>query len=168
MLASEIYNEGLSLPFLIENGLSCAPQSPQKVSSSLNDYISRMLGESESILLENTADEYGEGRRLLKQHVVRERNPLLVQNAKEAFKQKHGGKLFCEICGFDFFSAYGDIGEDYIEVHHKKPVSQMKEGEKTKLKDVAVVCSNCHRMIHRKKPWLTVEQIKKCLRAKSK
>ena len=89
---------------------------------------------------------------------------MLVQAAKKKFKQEHGGRLFCEICGFDFFSIYGSIGEDYIEVHHKKPISKMKEGEKTNLKDVAVVCANCHRMIHRKKPWLTIEQIKKMLK----
>ena len=168
VLLNEIYNEGLSLPFLIENGLSCAPQGPQKVSVELSDYISRMLNENENILLESTVDEYGEGKRQLKQHIVRERNPMLVQAAKKKFKQEHSGKLFCEICGFDFFSTYGDIGEDYIEVHHKKPVSKMKEGEKTKIQDVAVVCSNCHKIIHRKKPWLTVEQVKKIVEKRRK
>lgn len=160
VLLNEIYNEGLSLSFLIENGLSCAPQGPQKMSAELSGYISRMLNENENILLESTVDEYGEGKRQLKQHIVRERNPMLVQVAKKKFKQEHGGRLFCEICGFDFFSTYGDIGEDYIEVHHKKPISKMKEGEKTNIEDVAIVCSNCHRMIHRKKPWLTTEDLK--------
>ena len=160
VLVSEVYNEELSLPFLIENGLSCAPQGPQKVSTELNNYIVRVLDKDGSVLLEGSANEYGEGRKQLKQHMVRERNPKLVYTAKEKFKREHSGRLFCEICGFDFFSTYGGIGEDYIEVHHKKPVSKMKEGEKTKIEDVAIVCSNCHRMIHRKKPWLTVEQVK--------
>ncbi|MBO5930993.1 MAG: HNH endonuclease [Clostridia bacterium] len=127
-----------------------------------------MLDENENILLESTVDEYGEGKRQLKQHIVSERNPMLVQAAKKKFKQEHSGKLFCEICGFDFFSTYGDIGEDYIEVHHKKPVSKMKEGEKTKIQDVAVVCSNCHKIIHRKKPWLTIEQVKKIVEKRRK
>ena len=168
VLLNEIYNEGLSLSFLIKNGLPCAPQGPQKVSVELSDYISRMLNENENILLESTVDEYGEGKRQLKQHIVRERNPMLVQAAKNKFKQEHDGKLFCEICGFDFFSMYGSIGEDYIEVHHIKPVSKMKEGEKTKIEDVAVICSNCHRMIHRKKPWLTIDQIRKQMRKAKK
>ena len=164
VLVNEVYNESLSLPFLVKNGLPCAPQGPQKVSAELNQYIIQVLDEDGSVLLENSTDEYGEGRKQLKQHMVRERNPKLVQVAKEKFKQRHSGRLFCEICGFDFFLTYGSIGEDYIEVHHKKPVSKMKEGGKTKVEDVAVVCSNCHRMIHRKKPWLTVEQMKKVLK----
>lgn len=161
VLVNEIYNEFLSLSFLLDNGLSRAPQGPIKVSAQLNSYLTRILNENENILLENTIEEYGEGKRQLKQHIVRERNPKLVQSAKENFKKEHKGRLYCEICGFDFFAVYGSIGEDFIEVHHKKPVSEMKEGEKTNLNDVAVVCSNCHRMIHRKKPWLTVEQLSK-------
>ena len=50
VLLNEIYNEGLSLSFLIENGLSCAPRGPQKVSVGLSDYISRMLNENENII----------------------------------------------------------------------------------------------------------------------
>ena len=164
VLVNEIYNEGLSLTSLLENGLPCAPQGPLKVSLRLNEYILQVLNENENVFLENPANEYGEGRRQLKQHIVRERNPMLVQAAKKKFKQEHSGRLFCEICEFDFFSTYGDIGEDYIEVHHKKPISKMKEGEKTKIEDVAVICSNCHRIIHRKKPWLTVEQVKKIVK----
>ncbi len=164
VLTNEIYDEGLSLSFLLQNGLSRAPQGPQRVPDRLNEYIAKIFNENENVLLENTTNEYGEGKRQLKQHIVRERNPLLVQAAKKKFKQAHNGKLFCEICGFDFFLTYGDIGEDYIEVHHKKPLSKMEEGGTTKLEDVAVVCSNCHRMIHRKKPWLTVEQIKTLLK----
>lgn len=166
VLVNEVYNESLSLPFLLEKGLSCAPQGPQKVSPKLSEYIVQVLNENEDVFLENPVSEFGEGRRQLKQHIVRERNPMLVQSAKQKFKQEHNGRLFCEICGFDFFLTYGNIGEDYIEVHHKKPVSKMKEGDKTKIQDVAVVCSNCHKMIHRKKPWLTIEQLKKVIKAK--
>lgn len=163
IMIEELYNEKLSLPFLLQNGLSCAPQRAQRISKQLNDYISRILNETADILLENVVDEFGEGRQQTKQHIVRERNPMLVREAKQKFKREHGGKLYCEICGFDFSVVYGDIGEDYIEIHHIKPISKMKEGERTNLNDVAVICSNCHRIIHRKKPWLTIEQVKKCL-----
>lgn len=56
----------------------------------------------------------------------------------------------CKICGFDFEKFYGTVGHEYIEVHHIKPLC---EGEQTPdLKnDLIVVCSNCHKMIHRNK-----------------
>ena len=59
-----------------------------------------------------------------------------------------GKHLKCEVCGFDFEEVYGKLGAGYIEVHHKKPVS---EGERiTDLNnDLVMLCSNCHRMIHR-------------------
>ena len=61
-------------------------------------------------------------------------------------------------CGFDFAAAYGDRGEGFIEAHHKVPVSQMREGDKTQVQDIAMLCSNCHRMIHRA-PLMTVEKL---------
>lgn len=36
----------------------------------------------------------------------------------------------------------------------------MKEGEKTNLNDIVMLCSNCHSMVHRKKPWLEKEELK--------
>ncbi len=62
----------------------------------------------------------------------------------------HGTK--CQVCGFDFEAVYGSHGRGFIEVHHKVPVSSLEE--KTRIDprtDMAVVCSNCHRMIHRKR-----------------
>ncbi|WP_394342507.1 HNH endonuclease [Taibaiella helva] len=59
---------------------------------------------------------------------------------------KATGRLACEVCGFDFFQTYGPLGADFIECHHTKPLATYKAGEKTKLADLAVVCSNCHRM----------------------
>ncbi len=61
----------------------------------------------------------------------------------------HG--LTCQACGFSFKDVYGAWGEDYIEVHHTKPLSSDNEETFTDPKnDMAVLCSNCHRMIHRR------------------
>ena len=58
----------------------------------------------------------------------------------------------CEVCGFRFTDDYGVIGKDFIEVHHKKPLSTLDgEAEVDPRTDLACLCSNCHRMIHRKK-----------------
>jgi len=112
-----------------------------------------------------TEDDQGfpEGKLILKQHLVRERNSEVIKLAKEWFIQQHG-KLFCEVCEFDFNDRYGDIGNDYIEGHHTKPISEMAENEKTKVEDIALVCANCHRMLHRKRPWLTIKELKKILK----
>ncbi|TCW35647.1 putative restriction endonuclease [Laceyella sacchari] len=109
-----------------------------------------------------TEDDIGfpEGKAKLVQHITRERNPRVIKLAKEIFKANHDGRLFCEVCGFDFYEFYGAIGEDYIEGHHTIPVSELKNGHMTKVEDIALVCSNCHRMLHRKRPWLTKEQLK--------
>ena len=89
-----------------------------------------------------------EGRLLYELHRTRERDQRLVQEAKQAFQAQHGD-LHCEICGFSFAQVYGDIGEGFIEAHHKKPLNQLEPGEETQTSDLVMLCSNCHRMIHR-------------------
>jgi len=101
--------------------------------------------------------EYPEGKIAFVLHKKRERNPKLIKEAKQLFISKYG-RLFCEACNFDFKTVYGDRGDDFIEAHHKKMVSEMKEGEKTKIEDIAMLCSNCHRMIHRK-PLISLEEL---------
>ncbi|MFR1823033.1 MAG: HNH endonuclease [Clostridium saudiense] len=108
-----------------------------------------------------TDDDAGfpEGRKMLKQHIVRERDPRVIKKAKDIFKEKND-RIYCEVCGFDYESVYGDIGIDYIEGHHIKPVSELGENEVTKIEDIILVCANCHRMIHRKRPWISKERLK--------
>lgn len=107
------------------------------------------------------ADEYKEGKEKLRLHKIRERDPQLIKEAKKRFKMKHG-QLFCEACGINFEKVYGERGKDFIEGHHKKPISEMKEGETTKVEDIGMLCSNCHRMIHRI-PMISIEELKKSL-----
>lgn len=64
----------------------------------------------------------------------------------------NNGHIICEVprCGFDFLKTYGALGAGYAEVHHKYPLSAAPvAGRKVTLDDLAVVCSNCHAMIHR-------------------
>ena len=73
-----------------------------------------------------------------------ERNPKLRGEAVVL----HGTK--CVACGFDFAATYGPDGHGYIEVHHLVPVSRMTQPSAINPKtDMTVLCSNCHRMIHR-------------------
>jgi 5-methylcytosine-specific restriction protein A len=108
-------------------------------------------------------EDFPEGKILYRLHRVRERNKELVKKAKEK-RRKEAGGFNCDICGFNFFKTYGDIGADYIECHHTKPLSELENGEKTNVKDLALVCANCHRMLHRKRPWLSIEQLKQLIK----
>jgi 5-methylcytosine-specific restriction protein A len=89
-----------------------------------------------------------EGKRIQKIHFVKERNKSIVDKKKRSVL-KQFGKLDCECCGFNFTSAYGDLGNDFIECHHIVPLSKLSIESTTELKDLALVCSNCHRMVHR-------------------
>ena len=107
--------------------------------------------------------EFPEGGIVERVHIFRERNPVLIQK-KKAWGIKHLGKLVCEVCGFDFSGHYGELGQNYIECHHKNPLADNTDISMTKLDDLAFVCSNCHRMLHRARPWLSIEELKKRLR----
>ena len=75
-----------------------------------------------------------------------ERDP---KNRSDAVKI-HG--TVCQACGFDFEKTYGEIGKDYIEVHHIKPLCEREGAEGVNAAtDLICVCANCHRMIHRRK-----------------
>ena len=75
----------------------------------------------------------------------------------------HGYK--CKVCDFDFEAVYGPIGEKYIHVHHKTPLSEISEEyEVNPVTDLVPVCPNCHAMIHRTRPALTIEQLRNHLK----
>jgi 5-methylcytosine-specific restriction protein A len=108
--------------------------------------------------------EVEEGKRLLRQHYVRERNRSIIKAAKEKALKEKGG-LNCEVCGFSFLIHYGERGRNFIEGHHKKPVSELQAGEKTSVNDIVLICSNCHSIIHAKWPYLPFEELQKIYRS---
>lgn len=109
-----------------------------------------------------------EGQQKLSVHLKRERNSKIVKHAKERFKTKNNGKLFCEVCKFDFSEKYGLIGEGFIEAHHIKPISMMQPGDITRIEDFIMVCSNCHSMLHIGSNPMTHEDLKSRLNAQEK
>lgn len=127
--------------------------------------IDNQIDSVHDVRIDEEGLEYPEGREAYKVHRYRERNRTLVQQAKARFIQIHG-KLYCEACGINFEEKYGERGKGYIEAHHIKPVSEMKEGEKTRVEELAMLCSNCHRMIHRK-PFIRVSELKRIIRIDS-
>lgn len=101
-----------------------------------------------------------EGELKLTQHLTRERNTKIVKLAKELFRSRNNGRLFCEVCGFSFSATYGEIGTDYIEAHHKHPISKMEPGHVTHVSDFIMVCSNCHSMLHIGTEWISHEELR--------
>lgn len=70
----------------------------------------------------------------------------------------------CAVCSFDFEEYYGDIGKNYIHVHHVVPLSEIgEEYILDPITDLVPVCPNCHAIIHRTHPSLSVEQLKQHL-----
>jgi 5-methylcytosine-specific restriction enzyme A len=120
-------------------------------------------GETIPDLAGDGIEEAEEGRVITALHRRYERNSALVQ-AKKKKALAALGKLACEACGFDFRERYGDHGEGFIECHHAKPIHALQPGDKTKVGDLRLLCSNCHRMVHARRPWLTIEELATILR----
>ena len=104
-------------------------------------------------------DEATEGRVLSRLHHYRERDSRIVRRKKNQML-KAQKVLRCEVCQFDFELFYGPRGHGFIECHHNRPVSELLEGgEMIRLRDLSLLCSNCHRMAHRAKPWLSIDEL---------
>lgn len=99
-----------------------------------------------------------EGRLLLVSHRRRERDPRL-RARKLRRNAADGHDLNCEVCGFNFSVTYGETGNGYIEVHHIRPLHDSGPTT-TRLDDLALLCANCHRVIHRARPWITPSALK--------
>ncbi|HHW4399709.1 HNH endonuclease [Aeromonas hydrophila] len=100
-----------------------------------------------------------EGNPRLLAHIKRERNQKIVKLKKRQILERTG-KLVCEVCSFDFKKVYGVLGEDFCEIHHLIKLADAEKQVETTLSDLAVVCSNCHRMLHRDSPMKTLSQLK--------
>ena len=95
-------------------------------------------------------------------HFQRERDYRIIKSKKDSVLREKG-KLECEACDFNFTDKYGKRGENYIEVHHTLPLSLYDDEQVTFLEDLALLCSNCHRMIHRNQPWITIKELNEML-----
>lgn len=108
-------------------------------------------------------EEFSEGQRKSRETYFFSRNPAVARKAKDRYG------FACQVCGFDFGARYGRLGEHYIECHHLNPLSERSESEwdigvRTSVDDVTVLCANCHRMIHRKKPALSLDDLRAALK----
>jgi len=85
-----------------------------------------------------------------------ERNPY----ARKTCIEYYG--FTCVVCNFNFEKYYGNLGKDFIHVHHLKQIADIgKEYTINPIKDLRPVCPNCHAMIHKRKEPYSIEEIKK-------
>ena len=92
---------------------------------------------------------------------------VIERNSNHGKKIKRIKGYTCEACGFNFEKNYGKVGEKYIEAHLKIPISSLPEDQiiEFNLDDYAVLCSNCHRMAHKRRgnPY-SIEELKSFLK----
>ncbi len=130
--------------------------------------ISNSREKKRSVYVYSEDEMISEGKASERDSVVRKRSKRLREAAVEHYK-KPDGKIYCEVCGFCFEDNYGEIGKDFIEIHHEDPVYQYStDGFESYIAEAVLklkpLCSNCHRMIHRssKRP-ITIEELKKMI-----
>ncbi len=100
-----------------------------------------------------------EGERYRKEVSVIKRNASIVAKAKRELGCN------CQVCGFNFSEAYGELGRDFIEAHHIEPLFTRSEVScLTSVNDFAMLCANCHRMIHKLPDGASVDQLRKVMR----
>lgn len=103
-----------------------------------------------------------EGDRFLAEIQRLRRSAKIVAEAKAYYGPT------CQACDFEFEAFYGARGKDYVECHHVNPLSGRDGvGAVTKIRDLAMLCANCHRMVHRSTPCLTVEELKKMIQRRA-
>lgn len=134
--------------------------------SSFDKYIPCSNKAIAQIKSEDIESKYPEGKEKYKLHRSLERDTSLSRKVKE--KRLHEiGELRCDVCNFSFSDTYGELGAGFIEAHHTVPVSELKGKRKTTIDEIALVCSNCHTMIHRSNRLLSIEELQNIIKEKS-
>ena len=107
---------------------------------------------------EECYDPRTEGRLIEQVSKRYERDPKLRLSALKY----HG--MSCAACGFNFKKAYGEFGDGFIHVHHLSPLGSVgSEHQVDPVKDLIPLCPNCHAMIHRSRPPLSLVALKRLI-----
>lgn len=81
------------------------------------------------------------------------------ESARNACIKHH--RPVCRICLLDFEEKYGEIGRGYIHVHHIVPIASIgKQYQVDPINDLVPVCPNCHAMLHRRDPPLSIQEMR--------
>lgn len=102
-----------------------------------------------NLLPDLAESDFIQGSILYQYHSYVENNLAIVSHLRDRALTR--GRLQCSRCGFDFLMTYGDIGEGFMECHHAIDITKYNNMMRIKNSDFPLVCSNCHRMLHRTK-----------------
>ncbi|NTU71889.1 MAG: hypothetical protein HGB10_08755 [Coriobacteriia bacterium] len=79
---------------------------------------------------------------------------------------RHFGRS-CSVCGMTFDERYGAIASAFIQVHHLKPLSEIRTNYSVDpVEDLRPICPNCHAVVHLRRPPLTIGEAKELLGAR--
>lgn len=126
----------------------------------------RSLREAPSPTAVDGEDGVLEGRLLFRRHRERERDAALASRHRAAFIERHG-QLFCEACLFDPVAFYAERGGSALESHHTRPLSDGGE-KRTYVRDLALLCAACHRVVHASQPSLSLDELKQLVGQRSR
>ena len=148
-LIDHFSNPKLNLDKLKENGLNAAPQGAIRVNPLLLEYLNANFSDDfqTEIFPEMLNGETLKNEGIKKLILVNkyERN----SSARKKCIEFHG--LNCKVCGLNFSTKYGEIGNEFIHIHHLIPINKIGKEYKVNFKDDLIpVCPNCHSMLHRK------------------
>jgi HNH endonuclease len=160
-------NRGLTNPIInLENRIDLTEtETKDRVWELFQPYLCPGI-RSELFLPDEPLGIFGEveGDLRVREHIrqeYRQRNSRLVDQVKSEAFRRGNGRILCECCNFDFVARYGIHGNRFIECHHK---IHMNLGLRvTQPTDLALVCSNCHRMLHRRRhdeTYYSVEELR--------
>jgi predicted HNH restriction endonuclease len=113
----------------------------------------------DSLPTEEEESRFAEGAVRYRLHRTLERDTILAKRVKSK-RLAALGRLECEVCKFDFAHEFGSLGRGFIEAHHTVPVSELDGATKTREADFALVCANCHRMLHYGPRLLSVAELR--------
>ena len=129
-----------------------------QLSTAVDELLSTFLMALLASKVSNSPLEYTEGGEYFKNSKKLERS----RAAREQAIKTHG--LNCLVCNFNFEQHYGSLGKGFIHIHHLMPISDAGYGLIDPINDLVPVCPNCHSMLHKENPPLTINQLKKIMK----
>lgn len=128
---------------------------PESVASEIFSIIQNDSRFTFSPVEEKEVRLYAEGKEKIVTYRTYDRSAAARQECIERYGYE------CSVCGFSFSMVYGDLGKNYIEVHHLKQIADIaEEHEINPIQDLRPVCANCHRMLHKTRSALSIEELK--------
>jgi 5-methylcytosine-specific restriction protein A len=146
-----------SLYDVIKNTRKSGREIDEKFVDKLLELWKSFLKENHGINYDHIAKEYFEGNFRQNLYSRYERNI----EARNACIERYG--YTCQVCKINMEEKYGDVGKNFIHVHHIKFLSDIKKQYKIDpINDLVTLCPNCHSMLHRKidGKYLSVQELK--------